>query len=899
MFNAGEQVKHGEHGQGTVVADHGPTVVVQFRHGFEECETGRLEKISSPLETLTASVWDAPLEVLTRVQGEAIQSINDSWGIFARSRIALLPHQLWVCRQVLQSWPTRWLVADDVGLGKTIEAGLILMPLLSRGDVRRLLILCPASLVDQWKARLRDMFDIRLTRYTVEQDLPKEDFWDMYPQVVASLQTLRADHAGRHERMLEAAPWDLIIVDEAHHLNADEERGPTLGYRLVQTLVEREKVRSMVFFTGTPHRGKHFGFLSLLKLLRPGWFDPRLPLEEQLPRLRQVMIRNNKQSATDLLGNRLFHTPQNTPETYRYSEKESLFYEMLTEFIGTGKAYASTLGSNDGRAVMLVLFAMQKLASSSVAAILRAIRNRLARIERGQEEVEDLQKEYHELETLGDFDRLAGLDEKLAEANLRLRLMQDEEPRLRELIAAAEVITRETKIDKILELVEGPFGDRSVLFFTEYKATQSLLMSALISRYGDSCVTFINGDERADNVIDSHGRPRSLTIPRETAADRFNRGEARFLVSTEAGGEGIDLQESCHSLIHVDLPWNPMRLHQRVGRLNRYGQKEKVEVFTIRNPETVESHIWEKLNVKIANITTAMGQVMDEPEDLLQLVLGMTSPSLFRELFSEGVDVPKERLSAWFDAKTARFGGDDAIDTVRRLIGHCAKFDFQEVSQQIPRVDLPDLKPFFSAMLHLNRRQVSEADDGLSFLTPEGWFRSDPSIRKDYAQLVFDRNKRGKDAAQKVLGVGHKLMDLAMVQARGQTVTVAALPPSVLANPIYVCRVRDRVTAKGGFTRSIIAGVEDIGASGFAMMRDWELLQRFNHAIQHSQGRRRKPCAVSADRDKLLLTWTAAQRILEERLGELNHPFKIPYVELLAILAPGSVVAEETPEIDT
>ena len=252
MFSAGEQVKHGQHGQGTVVADHGPTVVVQFRHGFEECEAGRLEKISSALETLAAGVWDAPLEVLTRVQGEAIQSINDSWGIFARSRIALLPHQLWVCRQVLQTWPTRWLVADDVGLGKTIEAGLILMPVLSRGDVRRLLILCPASLVDQWKARLRDMFDIRLTRYSVEQDLPRDDFWDMYPQVVASLQTLRADHAGRHGTNARAAPWDLVIVDEAHHLNADEERGPTLGYRLVQTLVEREKVRSMYSSRGRP-----------------------------------------------------------------------------------------------------------------------------------------------------------------------------------------------------------------------------------------------------------------------------------------------------------------------------------------------------------------------------------------------------------------------------------------------------------------------------------------------------------------------------------------------------------------------------------------------------------------------------------------------------------------------
>ena len=117
----------------------------------------------------------------------------------------------------------------------------------------------------------------------------------------------------------------------------------------------------------------------------------------------------------------------------------------------------------------------------------------------------------------------------------------------------------------------------------------------------------------------------------------------RFLVSTEAAGEGIDLQENCHSLIHVDLPWNPMRLHQRVGRLNRYGQTRQVEVITLRNPATVESRIWDKLNNKIQNIMLALGHAMDEPEDLMQLVLGMTAPSLFLNLFAEASEVPTEQ----------------------------------------------------------------------------------------------------------------------------------------------------------------------------------------------------------------------------------------------------------------
>ena len=118
---------------------------------------------------------------------------------------------------------------------------------------------------------------------------------------------------------------------------------------------------------------------------------------------------------------------------------------------------------------------------------------------------------------------------------------------------------------------------------------------------------------------------------------------ARFLVSTEAAGEGIDLQENCHSLIHIDLPWNPMRLHQRVGRLNRYGHKEQVEVITLRNPDTVEARIWDKLNTQIQSIMTAFSSFMDDPEDLYSLILGMT-PKAFTNLFSDTVGNKRQFL---------------------------------------------------------------------------------------------------------------------------------------------------------------------------------------------------------------------------------------------------------------
>src|SRR5262249_10547525 len=128
----------------------------------------------------------------------------------------------------------------------------------------------------------------------------------------------------------------------------------------------------------------------------------------------------------------------------------------------------------------------------------------------------------------------------------QLLLMEDEEPRLQALVQAADAVQRETKMEKILALVEGPFAGRTVLFFTEYKATQALLMTELIRRFGDECVTFINGDEAIEGVFDRRGQTRRLTVPREQAASRFNNAQVQFLVSTEAGGEGIDLQQSCH-----------------------------------------------------------------------------------------------------------------------------------------------------------------------------------------------------------------------------------------------------------------------------------------------------------------------------------------------------------------
>jgi len=319
-YQAGDRIIHTTFGTGKVLIDQGTTVVIQFDHGIEACEKSKISQVFTIEQTLEQGIWHPPLPVILRGLAATIDSLNDRWSVFSRSRVRLLPHQLWVCRKVLEHWPFHWLIADDVGLGKTIEAGLILWPLISRQVVQRVLILCPASLVDQWVMRLRSMFDLRFTAYTSAADTAKSGFWETHDQVVASLQTLRDDYRGRHERILSAPNWDLLIVDEAHHLNVNEQGGSTLTFRLVQKIQDAQKIQSIIFFTGTPHRGKDYSFLALLKLLRPDIFkDLNKPLEIYLNDLRNVIIRNNKQNVTDLQGNLLFRGVKTQVITYYYS----------------------------------------------------------------------------------------------------------------------------------------------------------------------------------------------------------------------------------------------------------------------------------------------------------------------------------------------------------------------------------------------------------------------------------------------------------------------------------------------------------------------------------------------------------------------------------------------------
>jgi hypothetical protein len=230
--------------------------------------------------------------------------------------------------------------------------------------------------------------------------------------------------------------------------------------------------------------------------------------------------------------------------------------------------------------------------------------------------------------------------------------------------------------------------------------------------------------------------------------------------------------------------------------------------------------IWQKLEQKLNSIMLALGSAMDEPEDLMQLVLGMSGERLFDDLFSGAVGVSRETLDAWFDKTTGSLGGESAIQTVRELTGHADSFDLSDL-KDVPPVDLPDLMPFFHNVLNLNRRRPKVEGASLSFKTPEQWITSH-AIRKSYENLVFDRKAPPK---ADLMGVGHPLLEMALHQAERLEGVVCSADG--LDSPLMIVNITSRVTDLGMQLGRTIVGVSG-KVSSFKLVRDWEILFSLN-----------------------------------------------------------------------
>lgn len=535
----------------------------------------------------------------------ALDSWNQITGALDHLDVDPLPHQIDLVHRIMTSDHSNWLIADDVGLGKTIEVGLLLRAMKYRRQARRVLVVCPASVVRQWQDEMKYKFNEDFQIYGSDFHINQPSHWSIYDKVIVSIDRAKSDlHSST---FADSGDWDVIVFDEAHHLSKVEGQETTQRYLLAKRL--QHLTDSFIFLTGTPHQGKTDQFANLLRLLRPDLRRRLTTMFTDPSVVAEIVLRNRKSLVTDASGNFLFRGQDTNLIEVPLSESARLFDRGLQKYLREGYA-ASEAGGNIGRAIGFVMTTYRKLASSSIVAIERALLRRNARLQGVDEnrvqrmsaaEFEEMREAFDNGED-GE-DNLAEVADDVTSVNLGANpFFIDEQRMIADLCAAAkEVKKNDLKLEKFLSEIVDPLHKRQqrLLVFTEYRATQEYLVEALKTHYPNSSVAQINGSMSLDE--------------KRASIDAFNE-RARFMVSTEAGGEGINLHEKCHILVNYDLPWNPRRLVQRAGRLYRYGQQERVIVFNLMAKDGFDNQTLAVMLERVSNIAHAMSKVSNEFE---------------------------------------------------------------------------------------------------------------------------------------------------------------------------------------------------------------------------------------------------------------------------------------------
>ena len=490
-----------------------------------------------------------------------------------------------------------------MGLGKTIEVGLLLAAMKRRRQARRVLVVCQVGVVRQWQDEMQFKFNEGFRIYGLDFNIQQPAHWVSFDKVIVSIDRAKSD---THSPIFtDSGFWDVIVFDEAHHLSKIEGAAVTQRYRLAERM--RQLTDSLIFLTGTPHQGKTDQFVNVLLLLRPDLKARFAGIYTDPSVVAEVVLRNRKSQVTDASGNFLFRGQDTNRVEVPLSDAAAAFDVELRNYITHGYT-ASAAGGVTGRAVGFVMTTYRKLASSSVAAIERALQRRRDRLT-GKIHDEPIQMTLPLLGELqhafedgedGEDDLVRVSDQVSALGNGVNPFFENELLMLNDLCSTAQLVKADDqKLKKFLSSIVDPVHNsgRKLLVFTEYRATQEYLVDALQQRYANSGVCQINGgmdlSEKRSNI------------------DRFN-DSAMFMISTEAGGEGINLHHKCHMMVNYDLPWNPRRLVQRAGRLYRYGQGERVVVFNLMARDGFDNKALTMLLDRVSTITHDMSTVSPE-----------------------------------------------------------------------------------------------------------------------------------------------------------------------------------------------------------------------------------------------------------------------------------------------
>lgn len=544
-----------------------------------------------------------------RLLAHALENWNHLTGSLDRLAVDPLPHQIHLVHKILSSGNYNWLVADDVGLGKTIEVGLLLAALRRKGQARRVLVICPSGLVIQWQDELKFKFEIDARIYGRDFSINDPMHWRTYDCAIVSIDLAKRD--GHLEKFQQSEGWDVVIFDEGHKLTRYASGERSDRYKLAETL--RPMSEAFLLLSGTPHQGYKDRFAALLKLVRPD-LSGRIDTLDANPELAgDIILRNRKSEVTDIDGKLLFRGQLVNRVAISPSRETMELQRLLDTYLRLGYR-AGEAGGAKGRAIGFVMTVYRKLASSSIAAIEQGLRRRLERL---MESKSPNGSQNPGTVPDGEEDIIEGGDDQDDLASMlggteRHQFFADETEMLQQLIEMAAIVRQNDEKLRVFmnDVVRKVVSEgNKLLIFTEYRATQEYIGQAIESEFSDAGeVVWINGSMNLTEKIE--------------AIRRFN-DDAFFMISTEAGGEGINLHESCHVMVNYDLPWNPARIVQRIGRLYRYGQKETVIVFNLHTRDNFDNQALGLMMTRVESIARDMVAVSPEySEGLHAEILG-------------------------------------------------------------------------------------------------------------------------------------------------------------------------------------------------------------------------------------------------------------------------------------
>lgn len=526
------------------------------------------------------------------------------------SGIIPLPHQLHVLNRALENNNIRYILADEVGLGKTIEAGMIIRELKSRGLVNRVLVVCPTGLVTQWASEMQEKFHEKFqvilpSDYdTIRRMTDSNDVYGQFDQVISPMDSIKPieKHAGWSEEKVEKyneervysiinSGWDLIIIDEAHRVAGSSSE--VARYKLGNLLAQASPY--LLLLSATPHNGKTEPFLRLIRLLDADAFPNAKSIVRK--QVAPFLIRTEKREAIDNNGNLLFKNRITHLVTITWDERNYLqreLYEMVSSYVS--ETYNKALRNRKkNMCLIFLLIIMQRMVTSSTAAIRQSLERRLSVLKEQRTHLGDLKEE--DLDELNIED---GVEEALEAISLDMDQEIAELQTIISLAKQAQFQNKDAKVEPLIMEIDSILSeDRSqkIIIFTEFVATQEYLQDLLVN-IGYS-VTILNG---------------GMSIEERNAAMNEFKTSTNIFISTDAGGEGLNLQFA-NIIINYDLPWNPMKIEQRCGRVDRIGQQRDVHIYNFIVGDTVENRVREVLEQKLSVILQEMG--VDKYSDVL------------------------------------------------------------------------------------------------------------------------------------------------------------------------------------------------------------------------------------------------------------------------------------------